>query len=460
MAVRHMSICQYSPATPSAELEVSIRRCIDAAHRHWKQRSLWKSSVAMLAYIPTTSYACYFKRLIQVDLFDSQGNIVLLYVASLSYKLTCLTLQETLYYCMLLRFHTSWLVWRSRKHCTAVCCFAFINKIVWTKTTDAMQSHLPSLPTAAVSVNLHFYIKKLVANSEEKDESEQRTRIISLEQLFLAGVAQRYGVRLLSRRTSVRFCFGYPFSSEKLRFVDTVFLWKNTTLKWLSLLPLLMQEPFWWWQCSIRYRLYPLPPPPGISAKVTTHSTTTQHVNSALLSPRRHVTVSALLLTLNSHLELKKKKKKGFLFVLFFKWVNMAGRRSPTGLWSWKTVIESMLGTKLKDSQRWETSWKTVTVVKQAGRLSTWGTKLEDCHRWETSWKTVNVGNQAGRLSPLGTKLEDCQRWEPSWKTVNVGKQAGRQSTLGTTRPRSLCRGQRRSTKGDGVQRSNDSVSA
>ena len=76
----------------------------------------------------------------------------------------------------------------------------------------------------AVSVNLYFYIKKLVANREEKDKPEQITRTISLEQLFLAGVAQRYGVRLLSRRTSVRFRFGSPFSSERLWFVDTVIL--------------------------------------------------------------------------------------------------------------------------------------------------------------------------------------------------------------------------------------------
>ena len=33
------------------------------------------------------------------------------------------------------------------------------------------------------------------------------------------------------------------------------------TLKWLSSLPTLMQESFWWWQCSDRY-IFPLPPPP------------------------------------------------------------------------------------------------------------------------------------------------------------------------------------------------------
>ena len=40
------------------------------------------------------------------------------------------------------------------------------------------------------------------------------------------------------------------------------------TLKWLSSLPILMQESFWWWQCSDRYiislfpRLHTPPPPP------------------------------------------------------------------------------------------------------------------------------------------------------------------------------------------------------
>ena len=42
-----------------------------------------------------------------------------------------------------------------------------------------------------------------------------------------------------------------------LWFVDTV-LWlcpslSTETLKWLSSLPILMQESFWWWQCSNRY---------------------------------------------------------------------------------------------------------------------------------------------------------------------------------------------------------------
>ena len=56
-------------------------------------------------------------------------------------------------------------------------------------------------------------------------------------------------------------------------FVDTV-LWlcpslPTETLKWLSSPPILMQESFWWWQCSGRYRISlfphhhtPFPPSP------------------------------------------------------------------------------------------------------------------------------------------------------------------------------------------------------
>ena len=46
----------------------------------------------------------------------------------------------------------------------------------------------------------------------------------------------------------------------------------NETLKWLSL----MQESFWWCQCSVRYCL-PLPPPTGISVPATTSWETTWH---------------------------------------------------------------------------------------------------------------------------------------------------------------------------------------
>ena len=42
----------------------------------------------------------------------------------------------------------------------------------------------------------------------------------------------------------------------------TLSLTIKETLKWLSSLPVLMQESFWWWQCSNKYIIY-FPPPPS-----------------------------------------------------------------------------------------------------------------------------------------------------------------------------------------------------
>ena len=66
------------------------------------------------------------------------------------------------------------------------------------------------------------------------------------------------GVRLVSRGTSVWICFSSPFSFTSKVVVCghclvMLSLTINETLKWLSLLPVLMQESFWWWQCSDRY---------------------------------------------------------------------------------------------------------------------------------------------------------------------------------------------------------------
>ena len=85
------------------------------------------------------------------------------------------------------------------------------------------------------------------------------------------------GIRLVSRKAPTWFHFSSPFSSKRLWFVDTV-LWLYPsqlikTIKWLSSLPILMHETFWWWQCSDRCitSLFPhlhtpmslqLPPPP------------------------------------------------------------------------------------------------------------------------------------------------------------------------------------------------------
>ena len=79
-------------------------------------------------------------------------------------------------------------------------------------------------------------------------------------------------VRLVRRGTSVQISFGSPFSSKVVvcgHCLVTLSLTINETLKWLSSLPILMQESFWWWQCSDRYIISLFPhlhtphPPPS-----------------------------------------------------------------------------------------------------------------------------------------------------------------------------------------------------
>ena len=57
----------------------------------------------------------------------------------------------------------------------------------------------------------------------------------------------------------------------------------NEKLKCLSLLPILMLQSFWWWQCTIRYS--PFPPPPGILVLTSTSLETTWHYTSLTKQP-------------------------------------------------------------------------------------------------------------------------------------------------------------------------------
>ena len=77
------------------------------------------------------------------------------------------------------------------------------------------------------------------------------------------------GVRLVSRGTSVWICFSSPFSftSKVVVYGHCLVMLSftiNETLKWLSLLTILMQKSCWWWQCSDRY-VISLSPPTSIS---------------------------------------------------------------------------------------------------------------------------------------------------------------------------------------------------
>ena len=60
----------------------------------------------------------------------------------------------------------------------------------------------------------------------------------------------------MSRGTSVQIHFSFPFSSKMVvcgHHLMTLSLTINETLKWLSSLPISMQESFWRWHCSDRY---------------------------------------------------------------------------------------------------------------------------------------------------------------------------------------------------------------
>ena len=67
--------------------------------------------------------------------------------------------------------------------------------------------------------------------------------------------------RMVNRRTSARVRLGSPLSSKGVlcgHGLVTLSLTANQTLKCISSLPILIQEWFWRWQCSVRYSL-PLP---------------------------------------------------------------------------------------------------------------------------------------------------------------------------------------------------------
>ena len=73
-----------------------------------------------------------------------------------------------------------------------------------------------------------------------------------------------------TRGTSVQICFSSPFSSKVVvcgHCLVTLSLTINEMFKWLSSLPILMQESFWWWQHSDRYIISLFPPtsiPPSL----------------------------------------------------------------------------------------------------------------------------------------------------------------------------------------------------
>ena len=70
------------------------------------------------------------------------------------------------------------------------------------------------------------------------------------------GLAQRQGIRLVSKKMLVWFCVSSPLLKRVVvcgHCLVRLSLTINATLKCLSSLPILRQESFWWWQCSVRY---------------------------------------------------------------------------------------------------------------------------------------------------------------------------------------------------------------
>ena len=63
----------------------------------------------------------------------------------------------------------------------------------------------------------------------------------------------------------------------------------NQTMKWLSSLPILMQESFWWWQCSDRYIISLSPLSPSLINLIVVSVDVKHHVYLLLLFDRDHL---------------------------------------------------------------------------------------------------------------------------------------------------------------------------
>ena len=97
---------------------------------------------------------------------------------------------------------------------------------------------------------------------------------------------------LVSRGTSLWICFGSPFTSKGVVCGQSCdFVPHNyETLKWLSLLPILIQESFWWRQCCDMYiiSLFPYhhtPPPLPITNKPYVSVDVKHHVYLLTIAP-------------------------------------------------------------------------------------------------------------------------------------------------------------------------------
>ena len=113
----------------------------------------------------------------------------------------------------------------------------------------------------------------------------------------------RTGFRLVSRGTLARFRFCSPSSSKVVvcgHCLVTLSLTVNQALKWILSLPILMQESFWWWQCSDWYKnshtscTYLPPPPPFFPSLISLMVSV--DIKHHVYTARGTVTVTSFLL--------------------------------------------------------------------------------------------------------------------------------------------------------------------
>ena len=132
----------------------------------------------------------------------------------------------------------------------------------------------------------------------------------------------------------------------------------NETSEWLSLLPILMQKSFWWWQCSVRYSL-----PQGISVPASTSLETTWRQTS-----------------------LTKLRKCGCSVSRVHVYGTIKGKVSENN-----------------DNTVWQEGWSLVRVVYHQGGLSLgWSITKVVSHQGGLSsgWSLIRVVYHQGGLSP------------------------------------------------------------
>ena len=160
-------------------------------------------------------------------------------------------------------------------HAPHVCGFAWHHVtwcvVVWCTQNALRQQQFHNAPArwqpnSTVSTPLLWIFKMRYTNYSHPFRSKCNKSAVSLLErritLYIEAINNKEswfglaeGVRLVSRRALAQFSFSSPLFKKAAvcgHCLVTLSLTFNETLKWLSLLPILMLESFWWWQCSNR----------------------------------------------------------------------------------------------------------------------------------------------------------------------------------------------------------------